>query len=120
MNNLPNVKKERIEAARKDGVCDWVNRAASAAYLLHSIAYLWERDYDDILKQYGLNAGYLKVLSSRMQKAQEQYFREFSEMVKDPKMTSAYFGDIDKYRTEIGKMIGLEDFKPKTPKNTTP
>lgn len=106
-------KKELLEAARRDGSWDRIDKVLSLAYLLQSKAYMLYDEADDLLRSHGLLIGRTKMLSNRVRKDYEDYFNDFKELMPDARRSGEYFSDLDDFSKRLHLWAGVpEDWKP--------
>lgn len=65
------------------GGMDRINELLSAGYLLQSFAATLFEEADDLLDKYGLKMGQMKMLFSKAQRGNDDYFNAFSKMMTD-------------------------------------
>lgn len=65
------------------GGMDRINELLSAGYLLQSFAATFFEEADDLLDKYGLKMGQMKMLFSKAQRGNDDYFNAFSKMMTD-------------------------------------
>jgi len=111
-------KKELLEAARRDGSWERIDKVLSLAYLLHSEAFLLYDEVDDLLRSHGLLMGRTKQLSNRLHKAYDEYFKDFSELAgSGGDKAHNYFGDLDSLSRLIHEWANLPEKWEPSPQN---
>lgn len=112
-NPLPKKSlREKFHAAKLDKK---VNELLSAAYLLHSVAYCFYDEADEVLKEHGIKIAQTKELNIKLRRAYNAYFRDFAELIertdaehKDPKdrvCKRNYYADLDRYTPILRSLI---------------
>lgn len=114
MNSTPLPKKAIREKFHKAGLDRRINELLSAAYLLHSVAYLYYDEADELLKQSGFRMSQTKQLNIDLRRAYNRYFRDFAELVErtdagreaDARTCKRnYYADLDRYTPVLQKLI---------------
>lgn len=132
MNSLPLPKKKLIEVFHSAKLDARVNILLSAAYMLHSIAYRYYDEADEILKKQGIRMSMTKKLNDNLRHAYNAYLNDFAELIQrcdagkkegDRMARQDYFADLDKYTPLFKAMaeallsISPEDIERMTPEN---
>lgn len=106
-------KKQLIEAAKKDGTFDRINQLLSLAYLIRNKAYALTEEADDLLRSHGLLIGRTKQLSSRLEKAFDEYVNDFKDLIRSSNSKEEFFGDYDSFSRMVHAWAELpENFTP--------
>lgn len=74
-------KKALFEKAIKNGALESTAKIVSAIYILQTESALLYDELDEILNDYGIKLGRIITLSKRIDKAFDDYFKEFNKMI---------------------------------------
>ena len=90
-------KKSIIEKAKEDGTLARVNQLLSAAHILRCEAANIIGETADLLQSKGLLMGELKKLHNDLDKVQDRYFYEFTQMITTEQSGKDLFSDLDEF-----------------------
>lgn len=115
MNANPLPKPSLRRKFHEAGLDRKTNVLLSAAYMLHSVAYGFYDEADEILKENGIRMSLTKQLNDQLRRAYNAYFRDFSELIErtdaerknpaDRTCKKDYFRDIDRYTPILSAVI---------------
>ena len=90
-------KKEKIEAAIKDGSMERMNMLLSAAHLLNSESNNLVEEASEVMGKKGILLGDLKKLHSDLVRCADRYFKEFATLVTTENSKMDMFNDLDDF-----------------------
>ena len=90
-------KKTIIEKAKEGGTLAKVNQLLSAAHVLRCEAANLIGETADLLESRGLLMGELKKLHNDLDKVQDRYFYEFTQMITTEQSGKDLFSDLDEF-----------------------
>lgn len=109
------AKKTLIEAAKRNGTFTRVDKVLSLAYLCRQLSYTLYGEADYLLRTGGLLIGETKKLSTRLDKAFDDYFNDFKQMIDNDTAKSNFFADYESFSRMVHAWAELpEDFTPGT------
>ena len=100
-------KKTVIEKAKEDGTLARVNQLLSAAHILRCEAANLTGETADLLQSKGLLMGELKKCHSDLDKVQDRYFYEFTQMITSKQSGKDLFDDCDEFDKNFRKWAKL-------------
>ena len=100
-------KKSIIERAKEDGTLAKVNQLLSAAHILRCEAANLTGETADLLESKGLLMGELKKLHNDLDKVQDRYFYEFTQMITTEQSGKDLFADCDEFDKGFRKWAKL-------------
>ena len=100
-------KKEILERAAKNGSIDRLNSLLSAAHLLRCEAANLVSEANDLMIENGLLLGELKKYSNDLDKVQDRYFNEFTQMITSKQSGKDLFADCDEFDKNFRKWAKL-------------
>ena len=100
-------KEKYIKKAEEDGTLKKVNQLLSAAHVLRCEAANLVGETADLLESRGLLMGDLKKLHNDLDKVQDRYFYEFTQMITSKQSGKDLFDDCDEFDKNFRKWAKL-------------
>ena len=101
-------KKKVIEKAKEDGTLARVNQLLSAAHVLRCEAANLIGETADLLESRGLLMGELKKCHGDLDKVQDRYFNEFTQMITSKQSGKDLFSDLDEFDVNFRKWAKID------------
>ncbi len=100
-------KEKYIKKAKEDGTLAKVNQLLSAAHVLRCEVANLIGETADLLQSRGLLMGELKKLHNDLDKVQDRYFYEFTQMITSKQSGKDLFDDCDEFDKNFRKWAKL-------------